>query len=99
MPPSPMAWWTASRRRRPTASGSSAAQDFGIEDNWPVYCEEFIQWVLEDNFCNGRPELEAAGVQFVPDVTPFEFMKIRILNGGHAAIAYPGEPARHPLRA
>ena len=65
------------------------AQDFGIEDNWPVYCEEFIQWVLEDNFCNGRPELEAVGVQFVPDVTPFEFMKIRILNGGHAAIAYP----------
>jgi mannitol 2-dehydrogenase len=65
------------------------AQDFGIEDNWPVYCEEFIQWVLEDNFCNGRPALEEAGVQFVPDVTPFEFMKIRILNGGHAAIAYP----------
>jgi mannitol 2-dehydrogenase len=65
------------------------SQDFGIEDNWPVYCEEFIQWVLEDNFCNGRPALEEAGVQFVPDVTPFEFMKIRILNGGHAAIAYP----------
>ncbi|WP_421693387.1 mannitol dehydrogenase family protein [Aestuariivirga sp.] len=65
------------------------AQDFGIEDNWPVYCEEFIQWVLEDDFCNGRPQLEAAGVQFVADVTPFEFMKIRILNGGHAAIAYP----------
>lgn len=65
------------------------SKDFGIEDNWPVYCEEFIQWVLEDTFCNGRPELEAAGVQFVADVTPFEFMKIRILNGGHAAIAYP----------
>ncbi len=65
------------------------SEDFGIEDNWPVYCEEFIQWVLEDSFCNGRPALEAAGVQFVPDVTPFEFMKIRILNGGHAAIAYP----------
>ena len=65
------------------------SQDFGIEDNWPVYCEEFIQWVLEDTFCNGRPALEDAGVQFVSDVTPFEFMKIRILNGGHAAIAYP----------
>lgn len=65
------------------------SQDYGIEDNWPVYCEEFIQWVLEDQFCNGRPALEEAGVQFVPDVTPFEFMKIRILNGGHAAIAYP----------
>jgi mannitol 2-dehydrogenase len=65
------------------------SKEFGIEDNWPVYCEEFIQWVLEDEFCNGRPEFQAAGVQFVADVTPFEFMKIRILNGGHAAIAYP----------
>ncbi|MFN0194739.1 MAG: mannitol dehydrogenase family protein [Aestuariivirga sp.] len=65
-------------------------QDYDIEDNWPVYCEEFIQWVLEDEFCNGRPALEEVGVQFVPDVTPFEFMKIRILNGGHATIAYPG---------
>ena len=65
------------------------SQDFGIEDNWPVYCEEFIQWVLEDTFCDGRPALEDAGIQFVSDVTPYEFMKIRILNGGHAAIAYP----------
>ena len=65
------------------------SEAYGIEDNWPVFCEEFIQWVLEDDFCNGRPALEDAGVQFVPDVTPFEFMKIRILNGGHAAIAYP----------
>jgi mannitol 2-dehydrogenase len=65
-------------------------QDFGIEDAWPVYCEEFIQWVLEDKFCNGRPALEDVGVQFVRDVTPYEFMKIRILNGGHAAIAYAG---------
>lgn len=68
---------------------NALSQDYGIEDNWPVYCEEFIQWVLEDKFCNGRPALEEAGVQFVADVTPFEFMKIRILNGGHAAIAYP----------
>ena len=63
--------------------------EYGIEDNWPVFCEEFRQWVLEDNFPLGRPALEKAGVQFVPDVTPYEHMKIRILNGGHAAIAYP----------
>jgi mannitol 2-dehydrogenase len=62
---------------------------FGIEDNWPVYCEEFKQWVLEDKFTAGRPALEKVGVTFVPDVTPYEHMKIRILNGGHAAIAYP----------
>jgi mannitol 2-dehydrogenase len=81
-------------------------QDFGIDDRWPVYCEEFIQWVIEDNFSNGRPAYEEVGAEFVRDVTPFEFMKIRILNGGHAAIAYPGrlldvhyvhEAMQHPL--
>ncbi len=63
--------------------------DFGVEDGWPVFCEPFKQWVLEDNFPLGRPALEKVGVQFVADVSPFELMKIRILNGGHATIAYP----------
>jgi mannitol 2-dehydrogenase len=63
--------------------------EFGIEDNWPVFCEEFKQWVLEDHFPAGRPALEQVGVQFVADVAPYELMKIRILNGGHATIAYP----------
>ncbi|WP_108397060.1 mannitol dehydrogenase family protein [Devosia submarina] len=79
---------------------------FGIEDNLPVFCESFRQWVLEDNFPAGRPALEKAGVQFVPDVAPYEHMKIRILNGGHATIAYPAglldihfvhEAMEHPL--
>lgn len=65
------------------------AEDYGIADGWPVFCEGFSQWVLEDNFPLGRPPFEKAGVQFAPDVTPFELMKIRILNGGHAVIAYP----------
>lgn len=65
------------------------ADEYGIDDNWPVFCEEFKQWVLEDHFPAGRPALEKVGVQFVPDVAPYEHMKIRILNGGHAAIAYP----------
>jgi mannitol 2-dehydrogenase len=64
-------------------------KEFGIEDAWPVFCEPFKQWVLEDHFPAGRPALEKVGVQFVADVSPFELMKIRILNGGHAAIAYP----------
>lgn len=63
--------------------------DFGVDDHWPVFCESFKQWVLEDNFPTGRPPLEKVGVQFVTDVSPFELMKIRILNGGHAVIAYP----------
>ena len=61
----------------------------GIVDARPVFCEAFRQWVLEDHFPAGRPALErVVGVQFVADVAPFELMKIRILNGGHAAIAY-----------
>ena len=65
------------------------ADNFGIDDAWPVFCENFKQWVLEDNFPAGRPALEKVGVQFVSDVAPYEHMKIRILNGGHATIAYP----------
>ena len=63
--------------------------EFGVEDGWPVFCEPFRQWVLEDRFPGGRPPLEEVGVTFVDDVAPWELMKIRILNGGHAAIAYP----------
>jgi mannitol 2-dehydrogenase len=62
---------------------------YGIRDARPVFCEDYRQWVLEDRFPAGRPRLEDVGVQFVADVAPFELMKIRILNGGHAAIAYP----------
>lgn len=62
--------------------------EYGIEDGWPVFCEEFSQWVMEDNFPLGRPPLEEVGVQFVEDVAPYELMKLRILNGGHALIAY-----------
>lgn len=64
---------------------------YNIEDKSPVFCEEFRQWVIEDNFTLGRPKLEDVGVTFVEDVAPYELMKIRILNGGHAAIAYAGE--------
>ncbi|MGN6551562.1 MAG: mannitol dehydrogenase family protein [Pararhizobium sp.] len=66
-----------------------AAEDFGVDDAWPVFCEEFKQWVLEDHFTSGRPAFEKAGVTIVKDVAPYEKMKIRILNGGHAIIAYP----------
>ncbi|NKN35615.1 mannitol dehydrogenase family protein [Agrobacterium sp. a22-2] len=66
-----------------------ARDTYGIDDKWPVFCEEFKQWVLEDKFPLGRPALEEVGVTFVPDVAPYELMKLRILNGGHAAIAYP----------
>jgi len=64
-------------------------EQWGLEDAWPVFCEEFKQWVIEDHFSDGRPELEKVGVTFTSEVAPYELMKIRILNGGHATIAYP----------
>lgn len=61
-----------------------------IIDEWCVVCEPFIQWVVEDDFSNGRPPLEKLGVQFVPDVTPYEKMKIRLLNAGHSVLGITG---------
>lgn len=66
------------------------AASFGLNDPVPVTCEPFRQWVVEDNFPSGRPALEKVGVTFTPHVHAYEMMKIRILNGGHATIAYPG---------
>jgi mannitol 2-dehydrogenase len=63
---------------------------FGITDGWPVVCEPFLQWVIEDRFPLGRPAWEKAGAQLVPDVHPYEMMKIRLLNGGHQALCYLG---------
>jgi mannitol 2-dehydrogenase len=62
----------------------------GIDDGWPVVCEPFTQWVLEDHFSAGRPDLAAVGVQLVEDVAPYELMKLRLLNAGHQALAYFG---------
>ncbi|WP_102108477.1 mannitol dehydrogenase family protein [Oceaniglobus roseus] len=71
------------------------AEKFGIADAAPVICEPFHQWVLEDRFPQGRPALEEVGVEFVDDVVPYELMKLRILNAGHAAIAYVGALLGH----
>ncbi|MNS39775.1 Polyol:NADP oxidoreductase [compost metagenome] len=66
------------------------ADRHGVDDAWPVVCEPFAQWVLEDRFVNGRPAWEKVGVQFTDDVTPYEEMKIKLLNGSHLALTYLG---------
>jgi mannitol 2-dehydrogenase len=66
------------------------ATRFGVEDAWPVVCEPFTQWVLEDSFNRSRPPLEEAGVQVVTDVAPYELMKLRLLNASHQGLAYFG---------
>ncbi|KAJ6649784.1 Mannitol 2-dehydrogenase [Pseudolycoriella hygida] len=69
---------------------TTISDKLGASDLWPVVCEPFIQWVLEDSFVAGRPPFEKSYVQLVPDVEPYEFMKLRLLNAGHQAIAYTG---------
>jgi mannitol 2-dehydrogenase len=73
-------------RTRPEDVAYLAARH-GIADNWPVFSETFSQWVIEDDFADGRPQWEVVGAQFVPDVAPYEFMKLRLLNASHLAIA------------
>ena len=61
--------------------------------------EQFIQWVIEDHFCNGRPAWEKVGVEMVDSVLPYEEAKIRILNASHSCFAWAGTllgPALHP---
>lgn len=67
------------------------ARDFGINDAAPVTHENFRQWVIEDDFCAGRPAWEEVGATLSGDVHVFEAMKIRILNGGHQVIAAPAD--------
>ena len=69
------------------ADRAMVAERYGIADRWPVVCETFKQWVIEDHFPQGRPAWETVGVQFVADVAPYEFMKLRLLNGSHLAVA------------
>jgi len=66
------------------------SEDTGIEDGWPVVCEPFTQWVLEDTFADGRPPFDKVGVQVVDDVVPFELMKLRLLNASHQSLCYLG---------
>ena len=66
-------------------------KEFGIDDAAPVTHENYRQWVIEDDFCAGRPEWDKAGATFSDDVHAYEAMKIRILNGGHQVISNPGE--------
>jgi fructuronate reductase len=75
---------------------ATVARLTGRHDAAPVQHEPFRQWVIEDDFVGGdRPDLAPVGVQFTHDVTPWEHMKLRMLNGTHSALAYTGYLAGH----
>ena len=62
----------------------------GLSDEALVVTEPFSQWVIEDRFAGPHPRWESGGAQFVRDVAPFEFAKLRLLNGSHSTLAYVG---------
>ena len=62
----------------------------GLDDASPIFAEDFIQWVVEDDFCDGRPELEKVGVEFTDAVDAYEQVKLRMLNASHAMMTFPG---------
>ena len=66
------------------------AEQFGLQDAWPVVCEPFTQWALEDRFSGARPALQDVGVQMVSEVEPYELMKLRLLNASHQGLCYLG---------
>ncbi|MEE6179875.1 mannitol dehydrogenase family protein [Mycobacterium sp. 050134] len=115
-----LARWVAEHARFPSsmvdritpattlAMAAEVRRDFGVDDRWPVVAEPFSAWVIEDDFADGRPPLEQAGVLLVDDVRPYELMKLRLLNAGHQCLAYFAhlcgfqfvhEAARDPLFA
>ncbi|MBB3038300.1 mannitol dehydrogenase family protein [Hoyosella altamirensis] len=67
---------------------TQVAERLGIDDRWPVVAEPFTSWVLEDDFADGRPDLDEAGVHLVDDVAPYELMKLRLLNASHQGLCY-----------
>ena len=79
------------------ADRAEIRERFGIDDRWPVVCEPFTQWVLEDSFTAGRPRYEDVGVQLVDQVEPYELMKLRLLNASHQAMCYFGYLAGYRL--
>lgn len=68
-------------------------QEMGVGDGWPVVCEPFHQWIIEDKFSDTRPLWEQVGAQFVPHVAPYEKLKLRMLNAGHSVLGLVGSVA------
>ena len=69
----------------------------GAPDRSPVFREDFTQWVLEDDFCAGRPDLASVGALFTSDVAPYELVKLRMLNAAHSMLAAPSMLLGHGL--
>ncbi|WP_371012442.1 mannitol dehydrogenase family protein [Mesorhizobium sp. RCC_202] len=63
---------------------------FGYRDSAVVIGERFRQWVIENRFVGRVPRWDLVGASFVDDVTPFEHLKMRVLNGAQTTLSYLG---------
>ena len=73
-------------------------EEYGVDDEWPVIAEPFLQWVIEDSFCAGRPQWQLAlpaDVLITSNVEPYELMKLRLLNSSHSALSYTAILCKH----
>ncbi|HEV7717560.1 MAG TPA: mannitol dehydrogenase family protein [Arsenicitalea sp.] len=77
------------------ADREAVSTKLGVTDAWPIMTEPFKQWIVEDEFPQGRPAWEQGGAVFVKDVTTYELMKLRLLNGSHSTLSYLGYLAGH----
>jgi mannitol 2-dehydrogenase len=66
-------------------------RNYDVVDQSPVVCESFRQWVIEEDFADGRPAWELVGAQMTAEVAPYEKTKMRLLNGGHSTIGYTAD--------
>lgn len=66
------------------------SEALGVDDQWPIQREAFLQWVIEDTLTGDRPAWEKVGVVFSNNIDAFENAKLRILNGLHSTLAYMG---------
>ena len=66
-------------------------EQLGLQDAWPIVTEQFVQWVIEDNFTMGRPDWTLGGAVFSNEIEAWEDMKLRCLNGAHSTLAYLGQ--------
>ncbi len=65
-------------------------RDFGYCDEAAVVCEPFRQWVIEDRFAGPIPGWDRVGAEVVPDVEPYEMLKMRVLNGAQTTLSHLG---------
>ena len=93
--PFPRPWSTASCRRPRRRTSPSSSARYGYRDSAVVVGEPFRQWVIEDRFAGRTPPWALAGATFVDDVTPFELIKMRVLNAAQTSFAYLGLIAGH----